>query len=36
MRPIGGKNVYKIKGQEGVIIHPAVISKYDYSNCKLA
>ena len=41
MRPIGGKNVYKIKGadfmgSEGVIIHPAVISKYDYSNCKLA
>lgn len=41
MRPIGGKNVYKIKGadftgSEGVIIHPSVISKYDYSNCKLA
>lgn len=40
MRPIGGKNVYKIKGadftdSEGVIIHPSVISKYDYSNCKL-
>ena len=41
MRPIVGKNVCKIKGadftgSEGVIIHPSVISKYDYSNCKLA